>query len=205
MLLSLFLSPPALFYPPLVCISSSRPIVLSAQSSVFFSGSGGRDEKRAVHSVWSRGRDIFPDSPLPVEFHHPSKRQKQKGGRRSSVRPHAAFRRLSIREIVIYICMYRHCVAVDIQPISKEVAKIALYATIRQTECFRCVSSLSLSRAFVRTIGRYNKTRKWLPVKHGVCIDRWIFFQASPYLFCHLFLLLLFRVRLHVEEFKWIN
>jgi len=122
-----------------------------------------KQEKRTVHPVWSHDRDIFPDS-LPFRrssIHSSGPGRNKKKKKRPSIRPHAAF-----RAIVSAKSRYTDAtiVLLDIHSIWKEVreavAKIALYATIRQTESFRSVVLFHFSKPSLEpsAVVRYDKT-----------------------------------------------
>lgn len=115
------------------------------------------DEKQTVHSVWSRGRDIFPDSPLSVEA--PSSVRAERGAKRgrASVRMRL-FLQLYPRDRDIYVC--RHCVAeypVDTEGSERSSREnCPLRRDLANREFRRVV--LSLLRAFVRASGLYDET-----------------------------------------------
>lgn len=145
-------------------ISSSRPVSLSVQPSVFFSGDPGDGS----NGGWEASRPFRLIS-RPWYFSRFSSfrrssiiRPCRKGNKKRDASVHMRlFVRLYPRDCDIYV---RYCVAeyLDIQSIPKEVreavAKIALYAAIWQTASFRCVVLSSLLRAFIRATGLYDET-----------------------------------------------
>lgn len=103
-------------------------------------------EKRTPSTPFDLAIVIFFQILPFSKLHHPSDRQEQKKKKRDrpSIRPHVAF-----RAIVSAKSRYTNAaiVLLDIHSTSKEVrgavAKIALYATIRQTEMSVCRPSLA--------------------------------------------------------------
>lgn len=130
---------------------------------------------------------LFPSNSII----RPNGRNKKRG-RRSSVRPSArGFSCDCIREIVIYV--WRHCVAGYPAEGSERSSRENCPLRCDPANRVFPVCHPLFREPSLEPIERHNKTRRWLPVKHEACIDRWGFFQAfvSRCLFCHLVLLLL--------------
>lgn len=171
--MSLFLSPLVYhfsFYLVCLRLASGSPF----SPTICLSTRWKEREKRIVHSVWSRDRDISPDSPLSVEVSssvRPAGTKKKKEARPSA-------RGCScdcIRKIAIYGC--RHCAAgypFDAEGSERSSRENCPFRHDPANRDFPVCRPLSLLKILVRAIGPYDKTWRqwWLLVWSENCIGK---------------------------------